>query len=149
MVGPDVFWKTPLTKICPGSGVTAVQLHLRLRAERRLDVTVRRDRRRGDEVVCELRRAVDDEAVVGHRPASVDAAAELGARLEPGPDIQVTTVCCRTVCTSTSGLAPVTVTVSSIAPTRSSALTVAVNPVVSSTASRLNVLKPLSVNVTL
>ena len=43
---------------------------------------------------------------------------------------------------STSGLAPVTVTVSSSAPTRMSAFTVAVNPPVSSMPSRLTVLKP-------
>ena len=46
------------------------------------------------------------------------------------------------------GLAPVTVTVSSSAPTFMSAFTVAVNPDVSSMPSRLNVLKPGSVKVT-
>ena len=60
----------------------------------------------------------------------------------------VITRCCRVVCTSTVGDAPVTVIVSSSAPTRSSAFTVAVNAPVSSMPSRLTVLKPGSVNVT-
>src|SRR5580704_6728592 len=51
-------------------------------------------------------------------------------------------------CTSTTGVSPVTVTVSATAPTRRSALTVAVNAPVSSIPSRLVVLKPASVNVT-
>ena len=49
---------------------------------------------------------------------------------------------------STIGLAPVTVTVSSTAPTRSSALTVAVKPTVSSMPSRRTVENPGSVKVT-
>ena len=49
---------------------------------------------------------------------------------------------------STIGDSPVTVTVSSTAPTRMSALTLAVNPAVSSMPSRFTVLKPLSVTVT-
>ncbi len=52
------------------------------------------------------------------------------------------------LCTSTTGETPVTVTVSSTAPTRSSAFTVATNVPLSSIASRLTVLKPESVNVT-
>jgi hypothetical protein len=58
------------------------------------------------------------------------------------------TVCRLTLCVSMIGLAPVTVTDSSIAPTFSSAFTVAVNEPVSSIPSRLNVLNPASVNVT-
>ncbi len=49
---------------------------------------------------------------------------------------------------STMGLAPETVTVSSSAPTRRSALTVAVNVAGSSIPSRLTVENPGSVNVT-
>jgi hypothetical protein len=49
---------------------------------------------------------------------------------------------------STTGLAPVTVIVSSTAPTLISAFTAAVNPVVSSIASRLTLLKPVKLNVT-
>ena len=52
-------------------------------------------------------------------------------------------------CTSTSGASPVTVIVSSSAATRRSALIVAVKNPVSSIPSRLIVLKPGSVNVTL
>ena len=61
---------------------------------------------------------------------------------------RVITVCLVTLCTSTSGVAPDTVIVSSSAPTFRSALTVAVKFPVSSMPSRLNVLKPGSVNVT-
>ena len=53
-----------------------------------------------------------------------------------------------TVCVSTMGLAPETVTVSSSAPTRRSALTVAVNAAGRSIPSRLTVAKPGRVNVT-
>jgi hypothetical protein len=49
---------------------------------------------------------------------------------------------------STIGDSPVTVTVSSTAPTRISALTVATNEPLSSRPSRLTVLKPGSVKVT-
>ena len=49
---------------------------------------------------------------------------------------------------STVGASPDTVIVSSTPPTRSSALTVAVNDAVSSMPSRFTVLKPGSVNVT-
>ena len=49
---------------------------------------------------------------------------------------------------STMGVAPVTVTVSSTLPTRSSALTVAVKPTVSSMPSRFTVEKPGKVTVT-
>ena len=49
---------------------------------------------------------------------------------------------------STSGLAPVTVTVSARVPTGMSAFTVAVNPAVSPIPSRLTVLKPARLNVT-
>ncbi len=52
-----------------------------------------------------------------------------------------------TLCVSMIGLSPVTVTVSSSAPTFNSALMVAVNDPVSSIPCRLNVLKPVSVNV--
>ena len=58
------------------------------------------------------------------------------------------TVWRRVFCASTSGLAPVTVTVSSSAPTRISVLTVAVKPLVNSMPSRLTLLNPVSVNVT-
>ena len=59
-------------------------------------------------------------------------------------------ICFRVVvfCTSTTGLCPETVTVSSSAPMRISALTVAVKLAASSTPSRLNVLKEGSENVT-
>lgn len=55
---------------------------------------------------------------------------------------------CVALWTSTSGLCPETRTVSSICPTRNSALTVAVKPAVSSIPSRLTVLNPGSANVT-
>ena len=59
-------------------------------------------------------------------------------------------VCCvRTFCTSTTGLAPVTVTVSSSDPTFRSALIAEVVPRDTSTPSRANELNPDSVNVTL
>ena len=57
-------------------------------------------------------------------------------------------VCLRTLWVSTIGVSPVTVIVSASAPTFRSALTVAVNEPVSSMPSRLTVLKPVSVNVT-
>ena len=60
----------------------------------------------------------------------------------------VSTVCRCALCTSTIGDSPVTVMVSSSAPTRRSAFTVAMNDPVSSMPSRLTVLKPGSVNVT-
>jgi hypothetical protein len=59
-----------------------------------------------------------------------------------------TVVCCRALCTSTIGVSPVTTMVSSSAPTFRSALTDAVNDPVSSTPSRLIVLNPGRVNVT-
>ena len=52
--------------------------------------------------------------------------------------------CCREVCVSTTGLAPVTVTVSARAPTASVTFTVAVNPTPSSMPSRMTVEKPVS-----
>ena len=52
------------------------------------------------------------------------------------------------LCTSTIGDAPVTVTVSSTAPTRSSGLIVALNEPVRTTPSRFTVLNPCSENVT-
>ena len=59
------------------------------------------------------------------------------------------TVTCRlTLCVSTMGVSPVTVIVSARLPTRSSALTLAVNDPVSSIPSRLTVLNPVSANVT-
>ncbi len=58
------------------------------------------------------------------------------------------TCCCRTPWTSTTGDSPVTVIVSSSAPTRSSAFTLAVNEPASSMPSRRDVLKPGSVKVT-
>ena len=57
-------------------------------------------------------------------------------------------VCCRTFCRSTTGVSPETVIVSASSPTFKSALTVAVNPAVSSSPSRFNVLKPGKVKVT-
>ena len=56
--------------------------------------------------------------------------------------------CCRTVWVSTVGAAPLTVIVSSSAPTLMVMLTVAVKPEPSATPSRLTVEKPVSVNVT-
>ena len=56
--------------------------------------------------------------------------------------------CFRTFCTSTTGDCPDTVTVSSSDPTRSSPFTVAVNAADNSMPSRLNVLNPVSVKVT-
>ena len=53
----------------------------------------------------------------------------------------------RTLCVSTIGVSPVTVMVSSSAPTFMSALMFAVNAPVSSMPSRLTVLKPVSVKV--
>ena len=59
------------------------------------------------------------------------------------------TVCCTlALCTSTIGVSPVTVIVSSSAPTFRSPFTVATNVPVSSMPSRRTVLKPGSVNVT-
>ena len=59
------------------------------------------------------------------------------------------TVCwARTLCTSTIGVSPVTVIVSSSAPTFRSALTVATKVPAISIPSRLTVLKPGKVNVT-
>ena len=58
------------------------------------------------------------------------------------------TLCDRTFCVSTTGLAPLTVIVSSTDPTDSSTFTAAVKPVVNSIPSRLTVEKPGSVNVT-
>ncbi len=55
------------------------------------------------------------------------------------------TVRCVTFCTSTSGDEPVTVTVSSRAPTVRSALIVAVKPADNSMPSRLTMEKPASV----
>ena len=57
-------------------------------------------------------------------------------------------VCLRTFCVSTMGVSPVTVIVSASAPTFRSALMTALNAPASSTPSRLTVLKPVSVNVT-
>jgi len=58
------------------------------------------------------------------------------------------TFCWRTLCVSTSGDAPLTVMVSSSAPTFSSTLMGAIKPAASSMPSRRNALKPVSVNVT-
>jgi hypothetical protein len=58
------------------------------------------------------------------------------------------TVCRRALCTSTIGLSPVTVTVSSNVPSLISALIVAVKDPVSSTPSRRKALKPVSVKLT-
>ena len=58
------------------------------------------------------------------------------------------TRCWTTFWTSTTGLAPDTVTVSCSVPTRISAFTVAVNAADNSMPSRLTELKPVSVNVT-
>ena len=61
---------------------------------------------------------------------------------------RVSTFCDRTLVMSTTGLDPVTVIVSSTPPGRRSALTVAVNPVFSSSPSRRTVLKPVRVKLT-
>src|SRR5262245_7740179 len=61
---------------------------------------------------------------------------------------RVMTLTCCTRCVSTTGDSPVTVTVSVISPTRRSALTMAVNCVVSSMPSRLTPANPGSVNET-
>ena len=58
-----------------------------------------------------------------------------------------TLFCCTTFCTSTSGLLPDTVTVSSRDPTDSSTLIAAAKPPVRMTPSRRSVLKPGSENV--
>ncbi len=60
----------------------------------------------------------------------------------------VTTFWTAALCTSTSGVSPVTVMVSATAPTFMSALTVATKLPDSSSPSRLNVLNPVSVKVT-
>ena len=57
------------------------------------------------------------------------------------------TRCCLVLCTSTIGLSPWTVTVSSSEPTRSSTSMVAVNDPVRTMPSRLTVLNPWSVKV--
>ena len=59
-----------------------------------------------------------------------------------------TVTCRRTLCTSTIGVSPVTVIVSWTVPTFMSALIDAVNDPVSSTPSRLTVLKPVNEKVT-
>ena len=61
---------------------------------------------------------------------------------------RVKVVCPRTFWTSTTGVARVTVTVSSTAPTVSTASTAAVNPAFNSMPSRTSVLKPGKVKVT-
>ena len=61
---------------------------------------------------------------------------------------RVRVVCCWTFWTSTTGDAPVTVTVSATVPTRRSAFTVAVNPEVNSIPSRLTGLKPVKAKET-
>ena len=58
-------------------------------------------------------------------------------------------VCRRVLCTSTIGLSPVTVTVSSSVPTRNSALTVDTKSAGSTRPSRTKVLKPGSLKLTL
>jgi hypothetical protein len=57
-------------------------------------------------------------------------------------------LCRRTFCTSTTGLAPLTVIVSATAPTRSSASTFAVKPAVNVMPSRTTWPKPARLNVT-
>ena len=61
---------------------------------------------------------------------------------------RVMTRCCVTFCTSTAGASPVTVMVSSSAPTRMSALTVAVNAGGQLDALASHRAEPGSVNVT-
>ncbi len=95
-------------------------------------------------------RATPDVLVVDDHPRNQDA--QMGDRLAAGrnrvdPSL-VTTRCVTTFCTSTVGDCPVTVTVSSSAPTRISTLTFAVNEAVSSMPSRFTVLKPGRLNVT-
>src|SRR6185503_12450946 len=81
----------------------------------------------------------------GRKPASVAAFRPDGSALM----MSASSTCCRAVfCTSTIGDSPVTVIVSSTAPTRMSAFTSAVNDPVSSTPSRRTVLNPGSVMVT-
>ena len=58
------------------------------------------------------------------------------------------TFCWRVFCVSMSGVSPLTVIVSSTAPTCMSALTVAVKPAVTWMPSRFTELKPASENVT-
>jgi hypothetical protein len=60
----------------------------------------------------------------------------------------LTVVCRLTLWTSTTGVTPDTVTVSSMVPTFSSAFTVAVNEPVSSMSCRLSELNPVNVKVT-
>ena len=60
----------------------------------------------------------------------------------------LSTRCWVEFCVSTTGASPVTVIVSATVPTRRSTFTVAVNDPASSIPSRLTVLKPASVNVT-
>ena len=60
---------------------------------------------------------------------------------------ELSTVSRRVVCTSTTGVSPVTVTVSETAPTRRSALIVMTPDPVTSRPSRFTTLKPGSVNV--
>ena len=107
--------------------------------------------------------AVDDQvhAGFGNRPADVlrhagdEHAGVIAAKLTKLRSVGSASITsrdavlfCTTFCTSTIGLSPVTVIVSSTVPTFMSALTFAVNAVVSSIPSRLTVLKPVSVNVT-
>ena len=60
----------------------------------------------------------------------------------------MTAVCRRTFCTSTTGVTPVTVMVSSMPPTDIAESMFAVTPVDNSIPSRMSVVKPGRVNVT-
>jgi hypothetical protein len=84
-------------------------------------------------------------AIPGTRAWMPPAFRELGMAVR----MSLLIVCCvRALCTSTIGVSPVTVIVSSSAPTRRSPLTVATNVPDSSMPSRRTVLKPASENVT-
>ena len=106
------------------------------------------------------------ECVVGQKDLEARAVLRPGYLLETVPGISVATLrwlrpvgmasstsifktrCCCVLWTSTTGVSPLTVIVSSIPPTRSSALIVAVNDPVNSMPSRLTVLKLVRANVT-
>ena len=83
---------------------------------------------------------IPDVAETGHagrqRRERTDA---LGADQQASRSSLVTTVCRRTLATSTTGAAPVTVIVSAMLPTRSSPSTLAVNPADSRMPSRTTV----------
>ena len=96
---------------------------------------------------------VVDTDVIAHELTAKGGAALAGVEKLFGPaagsgDGPMNRAKVRELVVSTTGASPVTVTVSSRAPTRRSAFTVAVKSPDSSIPSRLTVLKPVSVNVT-